>query len=214
MEITYLGHSSFRLKGKTATVITDPYDKSVGFNFPKVSADMVTISHEHSDHNQGSLVDGVKKVINGPGEYEISGVSIIGMSTFHDDKKGEERGENTIYIYEIDGVRLCHLGDLGHKLSDKKIEKVGSLDVLFIPVGGVLTIDSKKAAQLASDMEPRFIVPMHYKTKGLDEKTFGGLEEVQSFVTEAGLPHEEMGKLNVKKSLIDEDKKIIILKKK
>lgn len=214
MDITYLGHSSFRLKGKTTAVVVDPYADDIGIKFPKISADIVTISHDHSDHNKSSKVKDVKRVIAGPGEYEISGVSIIGMKTYHDEKKGEERGVNTVYVYEIDGVRLCHLGDLGHKLSDKKIGEIGDIDVLFIPVGGVYTIDSKKASELARDMEPRYIVPMHYKTGDLNKKIFGELEEVQKFVSEIGVPHEEMTKLQVKKGLIDEDQKVVILKRK
>jgi len=213
MEITYLGHSAFKLKSKTTSVVTDPYGDGIGIKFSKIPADIVTISHDHSDHNNSSKVTDVKRVITGPGEYEISGVSIIGMKTYHDEKKGKERGVNTIYVFEMEGVRLCHLGDLGHKLSDNKIEEVGDIDVLFIPVGGVYTIGSKKAAELARDMEPRFIVPMHYKSSDLDTKTFGELEKVQAFVSEIGVPHEEMPKLQVKKGLVDEDQKVVILKR-
>ena len=136
MDITFLGHSSFRLKGRTASLVCDPYDvKMVGLKYSAVEADIVTISHDHADHNQASQVSGVKKIISGPGEYEVMGISILGFPSFHDNKAGESRGKNTIYVFEVDGLRICHLGDLGHKLSQELVEDLGHIDILFIPVG-------------------------------------------------------------------------------
>ena len=135
MDIFYLGHSSFKLKGKHGSIITDPFDsKKVGLKYSSNEADIVSISHEHEDHNAVSAIKGEPKVISGPGEYEIKGISILGFSSFHDSKNGEERGKNTIYVFEIDTVRICHLGDLGQKLSDSLIESLGDIDVLMIPV--------------------------------------------------------------------------------
>ena len=134
MDITYLGHSSFRIKTKTATIITDPFDpQMVGLKYSGVEGDIVTISHAHNDHNAEAKVSGVKKVFDGPGEYEVMGVSIIGYPSFHDGKGGSERGKNIIFVFEAEGLRIAHLGDLGHQLSDDLINEMGSIDILMIP---------------------------------------------------------------------------------
>lgn len=166
MEIFPLGHASFKLRGKLATVVTDPYDeKVVGIKFPKhTEADILTISHNHADHNAKISVGGNPFVVEGAGEYEIKGISIIGVSSFHDETNGADRGKNTMYRIEIDGIRVLHLGDLGHVLSSAQVDVVDGIDVLFIPVGGVYTIDAEKAAQVISDLEPRIVIPMHYGT--------------------------------------------------
>jgi L-ascorbate metabolism protein UlaG (beta-lactamase superfamily) len=215
MDITFLGHSSFRLKGKTASLVTDPFDpKVVGFPFPKVSADIVTISHNHDDHNKAELVKDVKKVVSGPGEYEINEVSIIGISSYHDDKKGAKRGKNTIYVIEMDGLRIVHLGDLGHKLSEKFIEKVGSVDVLIIPVGGEYTIDATQAAELVRTIEPKIIIPMHFKVPKLNAQTFAKISSVEPFLTQIGIPVEKTNKLNVSSIAIEEEQKVVLLENK
>jgi L-ascorbate metabolism protein UlaG (beta-lactamase superfamily) len=215
MDTTFLGHSSFRLKGKTASLVTDPFDpKMVGLSFPKVSADIVTISHKHDDHNKAELVKDVKKVVSGPGEYEINEVSIIGISTYHDDKKGAKRGKNTIYVIEMDGQRIVHLGDLGHKLSEKFIEKVGSVDVLMIPVGGEYTIDATQATELVRAIEPRMTIPMHFKVPKLNPETFSKLSSVEPFLTQIGLPVEKTSKLNVPVGAIEEEQKVVLLENK
>jgi len=216
MDITYLGHSSFRLKGKTASVITDPYNpKFVGLKYPSFDADIVTISHNHNDHNQSQLVKAVRMVVNGPGEYEVSGVSIIGIPSFHDAKKGEERGKNTIYVFEIDGLRIAHLGDLGEGLSDEQISQLGNIDVLMIPVGGEYTIGPKEAVKVVGEVGPYFVIPMHYKVDGLSPE-FSKLEPVETFLSECGLTVERIDKFSLKKEDILEDQstKVIILPQK
>ena len=213
MEIQYLGHSSFRLKGKTGIVITDPYDpKMVGLKFSPGSADIVTVSHDHKDHNNVDAVKDIKKAITGPGEYEISDISIIGISSYHDDKKGEERGRNTLYIIEMDGVRAVHLGDLGHGLSDKVLEALGDVNLLMIPIGGVYTIGYQKAAEIVRKIEPNITIPMHYLLPGVDKKTFGKLDGPEAFLKEVGLPVENVGKLSIKAGDIGEEQKVVILK--
>ena len=212
MDITFLGHSSFRIKGKSATVVTDPFDsKSVGFSFPSVDADIVTISHDHDDHNKHELVKDVRKVVAGPGEYEIKGISIIGTRTFHDNKKGKDRGVNTIYLMEIDGIRLVHLGDLGHELEQKIIEDLGDIDVLMVPIGGEYTIDCATAAKVVQTIEPKITIPMHYQTKGLNQSTFAKLTGVDDFTKELGLPVEKTDKLSVKAFAQPEEQKVVIL---
>lgn len=215
MDIIYLGHSSFKLKGKNATVITDPFDpQMVGLKYPSQEADIVTISHQHEDHNQIDLVKNVKRVVDGPGEYEIAGVSIIGISTFHDDKKGEERGKNTVFVFEIDDLRIAHLGDLGHKLSSESIEEMGEIDILLIPVGGKYTIDSQTAVEVVRSIEPVLIIPMHFNSEGLNPEVFEGVEKPEEFVNAMGVPSEKLEKLIIKKSDIGEEQKIILLEKK
>lgn len=163
MEIHPLGHSSFRLRGKQATVVTDPYDaKDMLVKFPKhIDADVVTVSHDHGDHNAVGLVGGSPYIIKGPGEYEIKGISIIGVSSFHDEQEGKDRGRNTMYRIEIDNVKIAHLGDIGHVLSSAQLDAMDGVDVLLVPVGGMYTVDAEKAAQIISDMEPKIVIPMH-----------------------------------------------------
>lgn len=214
MDITYLGHASFRIKTKTAVVVTDPFDpKMVGLKFSGIEADIVTTSHDHRDHGAVELVSGAKKVVSGPGEYEISGVSIIGYPSFHDSKEGAERGKNTIYVYEADGLRLAHLGDLGHMLSEEMVSEIGDIDVLMIPVGGEFTIGSKAAAEVVGKIEPYFVIPMHYQQAGLNPTSFAKLEPVETFLKEAGYVTETLPKFSIKKEdiLEDQNTKVIVL---
>lgn len=217
MDITYLGHSSFKIKSKTATVITDPFDpQMVGFKNPGVEGEIVTVSHKHSDHNFIEKVSGVKKVFDGPGEYEIGGVSIIGYRSFHDGKNGEERGKNTIYVIEVEGLRIAHLGDLGHPLSDDLVGEMGSIDILMVPVGGIYTITPKEAVDVCSKIDPYFIIPMHYKDEGINEKEFGSLEPKETFLRDMGLTVEILPKLTLKKEDIVENQstKVVVLERK
>lgn len=217
MDITYLGHSSFRIKTKTATVITDPFDtQMVGIKYPPQEADIVTVSHDHGDHNAVDKVTGTRKVIDGPGEYEVMGVSIIGYKTFHDSKNGEERGKNTVYVFETEKLRVCHLGDLGHPLSEELINDIGDIDVLMVPVGGDYTIDSKLASEAVNKIEPFFVIPMHYQQEGLKAESFSSLEGVETFLKETGLTVENVDKFTLKKDDImdGQSTKVIVLTRK
>lgn len=217
MDITYLGHSSFKIKGREASIITDPYDpKFVGIKFSGAEADIVTISHNHSDHNQASLVKGVKKVFDGPGEYEVMGVSILGFASFHDDKKGELRGNNTIFVYEVDGLRLAHLGDLGERLTDEQVTRLGNIDILFVPVGGEYTIGPKEAVEVVGKIDPRYIIPMHYQNPELNQENFAKLFSATDFLSQSGLPVETVQKFSVKKEeiLADQSTKIVVFERK
>ena len=145
MIITYHGHSCFKLKGKRGTVVTDPYDDAVGFSMPRLSADIVTVSHDHFDHNAAGKISGTARrdnpfVIAEPGEYEVGRISVFGTKTYHDSSKGAERGLNTVYTVLIDGMKICHLGDLGHELTADQLDAIGSIDILLCPVGGSFTI--------------------------------------------------------------------------
>jgi L-ascorbate metabolism protein UlaG (beta-lactamase superfamily) len=212
MEITYLGHSSFRIRTPGAFLVTDPFDpKMVGLKYSGVEADIVTISHDHADHNQSQLVKGAKRVVAGPGEYEIAGVSIIGIPSFHDEKKGELRGKNTIYVIETEDLRLCHLGDLGHTLSQEVIQEIGEVDILMVPVGGAFTIGPREASQVVIDIEPKIVIPMHYSLPGLNQEVFSKLASVEDFLKEVSLPTERLPKLSIKKEELGEESKAVVL---
>jgi len=178
MEIIALGHSSFKLKGKNASVVIDPYDSEmVGQRFPKhVTADLVLVTHEHKDHNNIKAIEPIDKqvvVFSHPGEYEVKDIEVFGIESFHDNKNGEERGKNTIYHISVDGINFVHLGDLGQsKLTDAQIDLLDSVDVLFIPVGGKYTIDAFQAKEIINQLEPLMVIPMHYKREGLSPVSF------------------------------------------
>ncbi len=208
MNITWLGHSSFLVKGKNATLVTDPFDSgSTGLKFPKVEADIVTISHDHADHNAPRNVGGNPKIITNPGEYEIKEVSIFGVPTFHDNQKGKERGKNTVFTIHMDDIRLCHLGDLGHKLSEETLGEIGTVDILFVPVGGVYTLDASTASDVVSNIDPKIVVPMHYKVANLSYD----LADVEDFVKETGLEPVNTKTYNITFDKLPEDRELIIL---
>jgi len=211
MEITFLGHSAFKLKGKGATVVTDPFDSSIGLKFPKLEADIVTISHSHPDH-QGSQVDGDPFIITGPGEYEIRDVKLVGVASFHDEKEGKERGKNTIFNIKIDELYVCHLGDLGQtSLTSNQLEEIGQVDILLIPVGGVFTIDFSEAAKIAASLEPKIVIPMHYFDPALKTK----LEEASKFLKEMGQEKlEPQPKLSISKDKLPEEIQVFLFEKK
>ncbi|MEP7166614.1 MAG: MBL fold metallo-hydrolase [Candidatus Woesebacteria bacterium] len=216
MEITYLGHSSFRLKGKQGIVVTDPYDKSVGFSYPSTTADIVTVSHGHADHSNSGAVKPTPTrekpfLIHAAGEYEISGISVFGYPAFHDDDSGKERGRNIVYTIIIDGVTIAHLGDLGHTLSDSFIEKLGTVDVLLCPVGGKFTIDSKAAVDIIQEIEPSYVIPMHYKTEAHDPKGFGELQTLADFEKEFGVTVEPVKSLTVVAGSMPEQTTLVAL---
>lgn len=213
MEIVHLGHSSFKLRGKSTTIVTDPFDPSmVGLRFPKIEAEIVTVSHDHHDHNFIGAVSGSPVIINGPGEYEVKGVDIIGINSFHDEKEGSERGRNTVYLIKIDGISVVHLGDLGHKLDDKQREILSGCHILMIPVGGFFTISAFEASQVVSQLEPTVIIPMHYNTPELNQKVFSKIAGVDDFLKEMGkesiIPQP---KINITKDKLPVETTIVVL---
>ncbi|HLD30719.1 MAG TPA: MBL fold metallo-hydrolase [Patescibacteria group bacterium] len=212
MTITWLGHSCFKIQDKEITVITDPYDRSIGFKMPRVSADIVTASHDHLGHHNISEVNGVNGnpfIISAPGEYEVKGVFVYGTSFYHDKSEGKEKGKITAYKIEMDDIFVFHLGDIGHILSDEQIAKIGKVDILLIPVGGVSTIGAKEATEIINQLEPRIVIPMHYKVPGLKFE----LEPLDKFLKEVGATKaESMPKLKIsKKELPQDETKFILL---
>lgn len=212
MEIIKLGHSCFKIRGKLVTIVTDPYNPQfVGMKFPKVEARIVTISHQHDDHNYKEGILGNPVYIEGPGEYEIADVFINGIATHHDNKYGEERGKNTIYKIEIDRLRLAHLGDLGHKLSDEQIDALSDVDILMIPVGGFYTIDPKKASEVVAQVEPRIVIPMHYRDEKINQEISGKLAPVSEFFSEMGKEMKILPKLTISKDKLPAELEVIAL---
>lgn len=178
-----MGHGCFRLRGKNATALTDPFPPALGARLPKQDADLVTISHGHPNHSHLDVVGKDAYVIDGPGEYEVRGITVIGLPSFHDTLSGAERGRNTIYLIDVDEVRVCHLGDLGHRLEDSTMESIGTVDVLLVPVGGGNSLGAGMAAEVVRAIEPRWVVPMHYQM-GLMSSNLDG---VDTFLKEMGV---------------------------
>lgn len=215
MQINYLGHSCFKIKAKNTILITDPFDQYIGFSMPLTRADIVTISHKHKDHNCLKKIEGKPFIIRAPGEYEIADISIFGLRTFHDKVKGAERGKNTIYTIRTEEISLCHLGDLGHKLNDRQLEEVNGVDVLFIPTGGIYTLDSKEAVEVVKQVEPKIVIPMHYFTSEHDKTKFKGMTGLKDFLEDIGSPEARREKkLVISKVSLPEEMEVICLTKK
>lgn len=211
MEITALGHAGFRLRGKDVTLVIDPPSPAYGAVLKGVTADIVCITHDHPGHNYAQGIGGKPHVVSGPGEYEIGGALITGLRTFHDDKRGEARGGNTIYIIHLEDVVICHLGDLGHTLNAAQQQEAGGADVLMIPVGGQSTINAAAAVELVGELEPSITIPMHYRT-GHDGGRATPLDPVDTFYHALGVPlPDPLPKLVVTRSSIPTEPQVVIL---
>jgi len=183
VDISWIGHSCFTIKGSRSTLITDPYSPDLGYSLGQPAASTVTVSHQHPGHSYVEGVGGTPRVVSMPGEYEIGGVMILGIAAFHDEERGKTRGRNTIFLLEIDEITVCHLGDLGHVLAAGQVEEIGDVDVLLLPVGGVSTINATVAAEVVRQIQPKIVVPMHYKTPAINRE----LEPVEKFLKELGI---------------------------
>ncbi|TET47350.1 MBL fold metallo-hydrolase [candidate division TA06 bacterium] len=173
MKIKWLGHASFLITPKSGhKILTDPYKSgsyggAVRYKKIHEHADIVLISHDHEDHNDVSSLPGDPVVLKGAGDNEAKGFKFKGVATYHDECRGRERGDNTIFLFEADGLTVCHLGDLGHTLSEEEIADIGKVDILFVPVGGLYTIDAEQATTVVKALQPKLVIPMHYKTEKL-----------------------------------------------
>ncbi|TAK33832.1 MAG: MBL fold metallo-hydrolase [Chloroflexota bacterium] len=169
MKVKYLAHSAFLITSDSGTrIITDPYQPgsyggSVGYAAITEPADVVTVSHEHGDHNYPQGVPGNPTIVKGPGEHKAKGISIKGVAAHHDDTGGSQRGSSDMMCFNVDGMNVCHVGDLGHMLSSEQLSQMGQVDVLFLPVGGVFTVDAVGATDVVDQVRPRVVIPMHYK---------------------------------------------------
>ena len=216
MVIIWHGQSCFEMfssqgKNNHVKIVIDPFSEDMGLKLPKMEADILLSTHQHQDHNNVKAVSGNPFLIQGSGEYETKGVYIQGIDSFHDASQGKERGQNTIYTFEVEDLRICHLGDFGQKeLIPEQVEKIGEVDILMIPVGGVYTISAKEAVKIMSQIEPKIIIPMHYYLPKLKAK----IEGVEVFLKSMGVKKiEALGKLSIKKKdILPEEAKIIVLK--
>lgn len=218
MQITYLGHSCFKLKSKVGSVITDPYQDDIGLRLGKQSAAVVTMSHNHHDHNAVDAIggaDGREKpfIIDKPGEYEVGGISVFGTQTFHDDKEGAERGVNNIFSILMENVNVCHLGDLGHLLGPEEISRIGEVDVLLCPIGGYYTIDYKQAIEVMNALEPKIFIPMHYQVQGLTSELYDNLTPLEKFTNEYGIAPTPIAKFEITKDKLPEETEVVILER-
>jgi len=208
LDVTWLGHGCFRLRGKNASVVTDPYPPTLGPKLAKLEANLVTVSHQHQNHAYLQAVGKEPYVVDGPGEYEASGVHVIGVPTFHDSDSGATYGRNTVYVIEVDDVRVCHLGDLGHKLGDDALETISNLDVLLVPVGGGTSLDATRAAEVVRQVEPRYVVPMHYALPAVKKE----LAPVERFLKEMGAEGTEpLTRLSLQASSGEQETKVVVL---
>ena len=215
MEVTWYGHSCFRLRDRDATVVTDPFDKTLGYELPRIRADIVTVSHDHPHHNHAIAARGEFKVVDSPGEYEIKSVFITGIATHPSGRRrrdtsngdgGDER--NVIFVFEFDGLTVCHLGDLAQVPTQTQVEALSNVDVLLVPVGGSTSLNAAQAAEIISLIEPFIVIPMHYKTGAISLK----LDAVSKFLKEMGTPRiEPMDVLKVTKSSLPQETQVVVL---
>ena len=211
MEIDWFGLSCFRLRSREATVVADPYEKSIGLKLPRPRANIVTISHNHKGHDNADGVAGDPKVVNGPGEYEISNVFITGVQTFHDKRNGKDRGKNTAYAINIEGVNVAHLGDIGHVPTQAQADALGEIDILLLPVGGGNALNASDAAEVVSLFEPMIVIPMHYRVSELSFK----LDPIEKFIKEMGMKAPApLETLSVKKDSLPKETQIVLLEMK
>lgn len=184
MIIRWLGHACFQMTTTEGVrIVTDPYDAAVGYPMPSLDADVLTISHQHHDHNNRDEVGGNPIVIESEGNYSVRGIAIDAYPCFHDEVRGAKRGNNLIFTYRAEGLKICHAGDLGHAPAATLLRRLGSVDVLMLPVGGVYTLDAAGAWALVEQMRPRVVIPMHYRTAPLSFT----LAPVDAFLALAGV---------------------------
>jgi len=212
VDLTWYGHACFRLRGKRASVVTDPYPSTLGGRAPRLEADVVTISHPSTNHNFAEAVGGNPYQVKGPGEYEIQDVTVLGLDSRQakpGDAPGGQAPHNTIYLVEIDDVRVCHLGDLGQALDDSLEERIGDVDVLLVPVGGGNALSAAQGAEVVRRLEPRYVIPMHYKLPQMKVE----LEPLEPFLKEMGVESAEpQNRLNVQASASGEgEMKLVVL---
>jgi L-ascorbate metabolism protein UlaG (beta-lactamase superfamily) len=213
MIITWFGQSFFKIETQNKVIAIDPYDENyTGLKPSRFKADILLVSHQHQDHNNTKLILGEPFLLDSPGEIEIDGIFVEGIETFHDNNNGATLGKNTIFLIKSEGLNIVHLGDLGEKkLKEELLETLGAVDILFIPVGGKYTINYSEAVNIVSQIEPNFVIPMHYKIDGLKID----LDGIDKFTKEFGLTPEILDKFVIRKSNIPEeqDTKLIILQK-
>jgi L-ascorbate metabolism protein UlaG (beta-lactamase superfamily) len=208
MKIRYFGHSCFKITLDSGIrIVTDPFDQTVGYPLPDTEADIVTSSHSHFDHNYFKAVRGDFKIVNTPGQHDIDGVHIKGISTFHDDEHGAKRGKNIVFVINADSIKVCHAGDLGHILTDDMLKEIGDIDVLMIPVGGYYTIDDRQAVKVIEQLKPKLTIAMHYRTSNVNLP----IETVDNFLRMAGGQKIQSNEIEIKKGDLEGKSEVIAL---
>lgn len=207
MDITWLGHACFRIRTRDATVVMDP--PGGPWSRPsRLEAEIVTISHEHDGHGNEEAVTGRQLVLKAPGEYESHDILILGIGTYHDTVQGRERGRNTVFVVEAEGMTLCHLGDLGHTLSAEQTESLGKVDILLVPVGGVTTLNASRAVETINLIEPKIVIPMHFQ----DPQVRADLEPVDKFLKEmGGADVQPQPRLSITRSGLPQEVQVVLL---
>jgi len=212
MKIKFLGHATFVITSDAGVkIITDPYETGPDLTYGEIteSADIVTVSHGHLDHCNVAAVRGNPEVVSRAGRSKAKGIEVKGIASYHDEAGGSLRGNNVIFCFELDGIRVCHLGDLGHLLDDKQVKEIGSVDILLIPVGGYYTIDAKVATQVCNQLKPKVIIPMHYKT----EKSIPNILGVDEFLGgKANVTRLDTSQVEFKPGELSAATQIIVLK--
>ncbi|MBI2917462.1 MAG: MBL fold metallo-hydrolase [Chloroflexi bacterium] len=210
MELTWLGHSCFRLRSQRATVLLDPFNPSLGYPLPPdLSGQVVTITHDHPGHNNAAAVGGSPRVVRQPGEYQVSGMLLLAIASYHDDSNGEKLGKNTIFCLEADGLWVCHLGDLGHLPSPDLVSQMAPVHVLLVPVGGTTTLSPSQAVEAITRLEPRVVVPMHYQTPAARPD----LAPVERFLKEMGIAEAPAAqpRLTLTRSNLPQETRVVLL---
>ncbi len=212
MKIKWFGQSCFMITSKNGTkVLTDPFHNMLGYKLPETEANIVTTSHNHGDHNNIKAVKGNFMHINESGSFSKDGIVIKGIQTFHDKASGAKRGKNTIYNFKVDGINVCHCGDLGHTLDSNLLKEIGNVDILLLPVGGMATIDALDAVNVMKQLNPIVVIPMHYRTKALG--IFGLLfARVDKFISASGMKIKEHDVLELNQENINNYSGIVVLK--
>jgi len=216
--IEYFGHSSFGISdSKGMQIVTDPYDPMLGYTFPSLSTKVLTVSHDHFDHNNLAALQGYEQLITAStGSFTNGNINIKGIPSWHDTEQGAQRGANTIYTYEINKIKVCHLGDLGHELSEEQINSIGNVDVLMIPVGGFFTINSEEAIKVINSLNPKVVIPMHYTTEA-SRPLFGdyltSVDDFTSKIQTEGWDIEKASNLTLTKQMLNtmKTKKVFVL---
>ncbi len=212
MKIKWLGHASFLITSQDGlTIITDPYAPAENLTYDPISeaADIATVSHGHGDHANVAAVGGNPEVVRTPGQHQVKGIAINGVPTYHDDQSGSQRGANVIFRLNVDGVNVCHLGDLGHPISQAQADEIGEVDVLLIPVGGFFTIDAAVATQVANLIEPRVTIPMHFR----NPKCSFPIADVEPFLADKqNVKRLDSSEVEFQKESLPTDTEITVLK--
>lgn len=206
MKIVYRGHASFIIETSGKTIITDPYSGNYGYPIKPVKADIVTVSHDHGDHNAVETIQGQPLVVKGPFVNEVEGINFYGFQSFHDRSQGRQRGRNTIFKIKSEGLRIVHLGDLGVPLTPAQVDEIGPVDILMVPVGGTYTVDAAEAREVVDSLHPKIVIPMHYK----NAYSTLNIDKVDKFIA-AYKKVEQLPSLQIQSTDLSDKQRVVVL---